>query len=317
MRHSLNSQFGNAIHSNFEKGQSKHSFKCENGRDYGPTIFSNSEVKGLRDLAKNLSGFLKENYPNVKMVRDIKQEHLDAFMRAKSETCRPSTLKTYATNLNKLGKCCDARFGVQMKDWKVDPKVYEKVSDKSDNAKLRTLAMNPDDYKAAMAHGQDCQSKRALDVCNAFGLRSREVVKLRVMDVRPNSLFVKDGKGGRSREIYADTPQKRECLDKLREYASTRCMDGQGNQIKEGRIFTIKKDSVNNYLQTNLRRAGITKYNEQKTGIHAIRKGFATNEYKRFRALGLGHREAWGRVSEELGHGRDREELFRVYVSAK
>ena len=176
--------------------------------------------------------------------------------------------------------------------------------------------MAPGDFKLAMTKGRDCESKQALNVCYNFGLRSREVVGIRFQDIKENSLYVKDGKGGRHRELVADTPQKKACLEQLREYARNKGMTANGQDSNE-RVFKVKADSVNNYLNTTLRRAGITKYNEQKTGIHAIRKAFATSEYQRFRAEGLSHREAWGNVSEELGHGRDRNELFQVYVGNK
>lgn len=317
--HSLRSQIDHAIHSNFRPGMSKHSFKSENGKDYGATIFSHSELKGLKDLSKNLSGFIKENYPEIKKVVDIKQEHLDAFMKSKTADCRQTTLKTYAVNLEKIGKCCNEKYNIPLKDWKVDKEVYtiDKSSYKDNqDARMRTLAMAPGDFKLAMTKGRDCESKQALNVCYNFGLRSREVVGIRFQDIKENSLYVKDGKGGRHREMVADTPQKRACLEQLREYAQTKGMTANGQDSNE-RVFKVRADSVNNYLNTTLRRAGITKYNEQKTGIHAIRKAFATSEYQRFRAEGLSHREAWGNVSEELGHGRDRNELFQVYVGSK
>ena len=315
-RHSLESQINHAISKNFKRGMSKHSYKRENGRDYGAIIFSDSEKKGLIDLSKNLSGFIKKNYPNIKKVIDIRQEHLDAFLKSKTANCRQTTLNTYAVNIEKIGKCCNSVYKIPLKKWKAEKEVYtiDKSSLKGNqDARLRTLVMKTEDFNLAMSKGQMCESKQALYVCYNFGLRAREVVGIRLQDIKENSLYIKNGKGGRHRELIADTPQKKACLENLREYTKNRGITAKGKDKTE-RIFKVKADSVNNYLNTTLRRAGITKYNSQKTGIHAIRKAFATSEYQRYRAEGLNHRKAWGNVSEELGHGRDRNELFQVYV---
>ena len=57
-----------------------------------------------------------------------------------------------------------------------------------------------------------------------------------------------------------------------------------------------------------------TEYKEAKTGVHAIRKMYATEAYLERINSGMGKEEAWGEVSEILGHGKDRMDLFRVYV---
>lgn len=268
----------------------------------------------LKDVGADFAKFIKQNY-NIKLVKDIKTEHCEAFLQSKIDKgCSVSTVKSYAQSLQKLGKCCLYRFGEGSQiNWKTDKAIYESVKsnqEKGDSAKIRTLSMDKKDFEKVIESGRDCQSKEALKVCWAFGLRSEEVVSIKIKDIKEHSLVVSNAKGGRIRELSADTREKSIALSRLKEISDIK----EGYRMPNENLFSIKKNSVNDYLQTNLRRLGITKYNEAKTGIHSIRKSFANREYQRFKSEGYSHREAWGKVSNELGHGKDRMELFKVYV---
>lgn len=310
MGHSLKAQMMYAIQSNFVTGVSKHALKSEGIKDFGGAIFSYSVKHRLSDVAKNFSEFLKKEY-GIKLVKDIKQEHVEAYLKSKIDSgCTPTTVKGYAQSVKKLGECCLAQYGQKTKiDWKADPQIYQiKYNDKGDSALMRTLKMEEKDYQSVIKNSRDCQSKECLQVCHAFGLRVEEVVSIKAKDVKEDSLIVSNAKGGRVRELIADTPEKRSMLEKMQ--------DKTTYLGKEGRLWGINKGSVNSYLNKNLKRLGITKYDDCKTGVHSIRKNFATREYERYRAEGLSHQEAWGIVSSELGHGKDRMELFKVYVKS-
>ena len=313
MGHSLKYQIFDSIGASFCPSQSKHMLKEQGTYDFGEKIFSYSSMNRLKDVGADFAKFVKQNYPQIKMVKDINSMHCEAFLKSKLDGgCSASTIKSYAQSLQKLGKCCLYNFGEKTKiDWKSDKSIYDNSKLEGQSAKIRTLSMDKKDFEKIVDYGRDCQSKDALKICWAFGLRSEEVVSIRGIDIREKSLIVSNAKGWRIRELSADTLEKREALSRLKELKSEHI---KAFMSGSERVFTIKKNSVNDYLQTNLRRSGITKYNDSKTGIHSIRKAFASREYERFRSEGMNHREAWGKVSNELGHGKDRMELFKVYV---
>lgn len=314
MSRNIKYQIHTSVEASFCPSQGKHMLKEQGVTDFGERIFSYSSMNRLKDVGSDFANFIKQNYPQIKLVKEIKSVHCEAFLKAKLDSgCTANTVKTYAQSLQKLGKCCLYRYGEGTQiDWKTDKNIYQNnIKLDGQTAKIRTLTMDKTDFDKAIERGRDCQSKEALKVCWAFGLRSEEVVSIRACDVKKDSLIVSNAKGGRTRELSADTHEKREALARLNELKYSRENVFLSDKV---RLFTIKKNSVNDYLQTNLRRAEITKYNDAKTGIHSIRKAFASREYERYRAQGLSHRESWGKVSNELGHGKDRMELFKIYV---
>ena len=317
MTRNIKYQIHDSIEASFCPSVGKHMLKTQGINDFGERIFSYSSMNRLKDVGSDFANFLKQNYPTIKLVKDIKTVHCESFLKAKLDSgCTSTTVKSYAQSLQKLGKCCLYRYGERTQiDWSTDKNIYQN-SAKLDGqtAKIRTLLMDKNDFDKALEKGRECQSKEALKVCWTFGLRSEEVVSIRACDVNEDSLIISNAKGGRVRELVADTDEKRTILARLNEIKESRMNAFQNDKIG---LFTIKKNSVNDYLQTNLRRAEITKYNDAKTGIHSIRKSFATREYDRFRAQGLDHKSAWGKVSTELGHGKDRMELFKIYVLKK
>lgn len=316
MSHTIEQQLNRAMYECFAPGESKHSYIRENG-DTGAKIFSYSHVNQIKDLAKNFGSFMKQNYPETKFVKDIKQSQIEHFLRAKSSKCKQSTLNRYMSNFDKLERCCKETYPSFKASFHVDRRAVRLENERLNpgaNAKMRTLVMSDSDFNKAMEKGRkNCESKTALEVCKAFGLRSEEVVSLRFRDVLTGEkLVVEHGKGNRERTILVTNSEQRNVLNKL-------CEDfkNKGFESPDAKVFGVKKDTVNKYLQTNLNKSGITKYNENKTGIHAIRKNFATKQYYELRDFGLNHEEAWGRVSNDLGHGYQRTELFKVYVGER
>lgn len=316
MSHSIEQQLNRAIYDNFAKGESKHSYKIEHGGSCDAKIFSYSQLNSMKDLAKNFGSFMKQNYPEIRYVKDINSSQIEAFLREKSSTCKMSTLNRYMSNFEKFERCCKETYPSFKSSFKVDRKAVRlenQALNKDANAKLRTLVMSNSDFQKVMEKGRDCDSKRALECCYLFGLRSEEVVNLRVKDILTcEKVVVEHGKGNRERTIYVTNNEQRAYLKELvNGLSSTQIMN------PNAKIFFVKKDSVNKYLQTNLNKEGITKYKDSKTGIHAIRKNYATRSYYELREKGFNHEEAWGQVSRDLGHGYERTELFKVYVGAR
>ena len=65
-------------------------------------IFSYADRSNLVDLASSFAGYMKQTYPQVKEVRNVTLDHVQAFMSAKCDTASQATLDQYASRFSKL-----------------------------------------------------------------------------------------------------------------------------------------------------------------------------------------------------------------------
>lgn len=300
MSKNIKAQLNYAISSNFFEGMSKHSIKAEQG-EYGAKIFSYSTRNALKDTATDFSKFLKKEYPEIRQVKNIKQEHISAFLESKKNTCSQATLNAYATRLDKLGKCCSETYGRKI-NFKVEAPKKE-----ANTTLSRTIPMQEKDYKTVIENSRDCDSKIAIQLSHAFGLRVSETVKIRPCDILGDKLYIHQSKGGRNRTLEIRTTEQKDIIDRLKDWRS----------VKETEpILKVKADSVNNFLKTNLERQGIKTYSEHKTGIHSIRKNYAIRRMDELSAKypNKTEEQKWNIISKELGHGEGRGDLMRIYL---
>ena len=261
-------------------------------------IYSYAYKNNLRDLANNFANYMKNEHEDVKMLKDIKEEHVIGFLETKErEGVSSSTLNTYRAEMAKLGRMASNTYNCRI-DMSCDDFKPHKVE------KIRDKAMKNDHYEKFLKATEDSssQSRAAIIVCREFGLRVSEVIKIRQEDIKSDKLHIDRSKGGRSRDIEIRKDSQREALSNLID-------KGKGDD----KILDIKGDSVNKFLREGMEKLGITDYRDSKTGVHSIRKMYAQERYEEELEKGLSHKEAWGNVSEELGHGRDREDLFLAY----
>lgn len=300
MSKNIKAQFSYAISSNFFEGVSKHSIKAEQG-EFGAKIFSYSSRNALKDTASDFSKFLKNEYPEIRQVKDIKQEHVKAFLESKKPTCSQATLQQYQTRLDKLGKCCSETYGRKI-NFKVEVPRKE-----ANTTHSRTIPMKEEDYQKVLSNSRDCDSKIAIQLSHAFGLRVSETIKIRPCDILANRIFIHQSKGGRDRTLEVRTAEQKDIVEKLRTWRSVGFTEP---------ILKVKADSVNNFLKTNLERLGIKEYAEHKTGIHSIRKNYAIRRMDELTVKYPNKTEdqKWNIISKELGHGDGRGDLKRIYL---
>ena len=300
MSKNIKAQFNYAISSNFFEGMSKHSIKAEQG-EFGAKIFSYSTRNALKDTASDFSKFLRSEYPEIRQVKQIKQEHVMAFLESKKLTCSQATLQQYQTRLDKLGKCCSETYGRKI-NFKVDVPKKE-----ANTIYSRTIPMQEEDYKKVIANSRECDSKIAVQLSHAFGLRVSETVKIRPCDILANQLHIHQSKGGRDRTLEIRTAEQKDIVEKLRTWRSVGFTEP---------ILKVKADSVNNFLKTNLERQGVKTYKEHKTGIHSIRKNYAIRRMDELTAKypNKTEEQKWNIISKELGHGEGRSDLMRIYL---
>lgn len=298
MGKSLKQQFIFAIEDNFSEGMDKHSMKSDGIKNDG-RIFSYSDRKNLIDSACNFSNFMKENYKDIKLVKEIRADHIQSFLNKKSSECSNATLKQYQSKFNKLEKVVNNTYNINIRY-----KGYQ-LPLAEENTKIRNTSMSPEDFKKLENAFSESKSyaKIAIQLTSRCGLRVSECSKLqgRDIDIVKNIIHVEDGKGGRDRDVPIREEDK-EYFNNLK-----------ANLGDMERVCPIRSDSINKSIDRAMRGQGIrNKYND--TNIHSIRKMYAQKEFDRCRSEGKDIKESLQEVSVLLGHGKDRLELMKQYV---
>lgn len=301
MSRNLNYQFKNAIDESFNGGGvDKHSAK-HTGNSMG-NVYSYAERSNLLELSHQIGDYVKVNY-GVRMVKDIQSSHVQNFLNSKAETCNANTLSQYASRINKLESIVNNVYHVNT-EWNKDLIVPPSLIS---NDKTRDVAMTRADYNSIMQYAQssNSQAKIAIELAGRFGMRVAETCKLEPRDINFNEmkLHIHESKGGRSRDI----PITAGDVQFLKSII--------GNKTPEQKIVNIKEDSVNRFLSRIEEKLGIEKYKTARTGIHSIRKMTAQEKYDQFREHGFSKKESMSKVSEYLGHGKDRIDIVKAYIS--
>lgn len=299
MPRNIKYQFLNAIDSTFKEGMDKHSIKGNGGTD-GTKVYSYADREGLKDVSGNFSNWMKENHSDVKLVINIKSEHIQGFLNEKAKTCTYATLEQYAAKFKKLEKIVNKTYGRGKADYQgfvIPPGV--------ENTKIRDIAMSKEDFKKLEEAFEKSNSyaKTAIQLGEKLGLRVSEVSKLqgRDIDLMKQEVRIINSKGKRNREVPI-RPEDRAYFAALK--AKTGDME---------RICPIQKESINKAINRKLKEMGI-KEKYKHTSEHAIRKMYAQKEYDRLRAEGKSIQEAMNEVSKLLGHGENRNHLMRQYI---
>ena len=298
MGKNLKHQFIHAIEENFKEGMDKHSMKSDGIRNDGK-IFSYSDRKNLIDLSCNFSNFMKDNYKDIKLVKEVRADHIQSFLNQKASQCSNATLKQYEAKFNKLEKIVNKTYNIN-----ATYKGYTLPLSK-ENTKIRNTSMSTEDFKKLEKAfiNSNSSAKVAIQLTSRVGLRVSECTKLqgRDIDLEKGVIHVEGGKGGRNRDVPI-REEDRSYFNNLKSSISDR-----------ERVCPVQSDSINKSIDRAMKREGIrNKYND--TSIHCIRKMFAQKEFDRFRREGMEIRQALQEVSKLLGHGEDRMELMRQYV---
>lgn len=297
MSRNLRSQFIYAINSNFREGIDKHSIKCQNN-EMSAKVFSYAEKKNLCNLATNFCGFIKENFGEIRFIKDIRSEHVQAFLNVKKGACTQNTLNIYKTQLKKLGELSNATYRIQVDFTKdvVVPKAITKADlDRGVNNQIPRSVLND---LLTYAINNRSQSGDVVRLASVLGLRVNELVRLEISktDLEKTEILVKNTKGGKEMKIQI-TPELKKLIIDIKNQQYT----------KNDRLFNIKADSVNKYIS---RHAG-TEYS-----IHSIRRTVAQEYFDRQRADGKGIHEAVKATSLFLNHSSERFEMMtRSYIN--
>lgn len=294
---SIKQQFNYAISDNCRIGHSK---RAENGTNTG-YVYSVQYAENLRDTAKNLSNFLRIEYPEIKWIKDIKAEHLQAWVDTRSKNWSNSTMINHISRVGILQKQIYRTYKID-NDWTIISPVKENIG------KVRKVAMERTDYNKLQELLDSGKSiaKYATAITARTGLRIKEIARLKVEHINLNKMVVEVREGGKNGK-YRDVPIRTEDKDYFVQLK--RELSGQ-EYVCGGKT----EDTINKGMRRGLTKLGLSeKY--QDTTNHAIRKMYAREAYSQLMEKGMSEKSAWSVVQQNLGHGKKfRQSLFDTYI---
>lgn len=297
MPKNVKSQFNYVINSNFKEGMDKHSYKIENGREMDTKIFSYTSRHNLMDISKNFANFLKENFTEVKFIKDISPEMVQAFLNEKAQNCTKNTIIAYSNAMFKLELMSEKTFNIKNLNWRENVEIPKAEREKSESRGVESVISKEDlDKILNYIKEHKGQCGYAVMLQSFLGIRVQEIVSIKREDVKleENKLVISNAKGGKTfaRDLTEEQKEKiKEILDQ---------------NFDKNKLFSIKSESVNDYL-----RVVEDKLNLERHSFHDIRRYVAQNFYDNCRKEGDTKEEATKKTSIFLNHGPNREAMLR------
>jgi integrase len=256
-------------------------------------LFSHGYRNTVFDRAVTFTHWLREEYPDVRLFRDVDHEMTVEFLAEKAETCTPDTVRTLLATLKKLQE------GLYALNW-----IREDIVP----AEWQVIGRNPprgpyaaDEAKAIQqwVEARDSEYGQALRFILSSGARIDETLHLRADKIFADSKRVElVGKGGRVRRIQV---LHAEVL----------------NELDLSRRFVYLSETGNQQWKDGLERAvrqGCDALNIHRRGVHGFR-GAAAGEFINIkRTLGFTEVEARHELAMWLGHNPHRTEVTYAYV---
>lgn len=290
-----------AINDAFKPGMDKHSIKQSEGSDH--RIYSYAARDDMISFSKNFAHYMKENFPEIKQVREITVEHINSFLASRTGVTE-KTIRHDTSCFNKLQLVCSRKFGLKDLDWKSDRVVptveKERIRDAVFSDKQISL------LKEYFATKGDSNGKTAFDIALRTSCRVSEIIKLQARDLKVSPdgtgiLSIVDSKGKRSRDIELTKSDVSFFKDIIG--------DKKGNE----RLVPLRANSVNQYLHRACEKLGFTNITTAKTGYHSLRKATIRAFYKEHLPE-LGAKKCKEVCMERLGHSATRSDLIKTYL---
>lgn len=290
-------QMTSSIENALSLGEDKHSAKRQNTNQ--TKIYSYASRKDMMDFAHDFSKYIKTNFPEVRMVRDINVKHINDYLLSKDKLTQAS-IQQYVSRLNKLELCCNKKFGLSL-DWRNGREIPVQHKEQIRNIVFTDKQIQG--IEKYLETKKDCYSKYAYYLAKAFSLRASSVVKIQVRDVDlvNMKLHIHEDKGKRSRDLDI-RPTEVEMLRKL-------IIDKNATD----RLIPLRSDSICAYLNRICKVLGYTNITNAKTSYHCLRKYSITQYYKEQEKM-VGYKKAEQLASIRLGHGKDRKDIIDRYL---
>lgn len=295
----IKGQITYAINNCFSEKTDKHAYKSENGKEMDNKIFSFSEKFRLKDVAENLHNYLKENYEDIKQVKDIQPSVIQNFLNSKTN-CTQNSVNGYATSLYKIENILNKTYKNCNLNWREEVSVPSVAIKKSESRGV-TSVMAREDYATILnaCKNSPSQSGYAIRLQDFLGVRVSELsnLKLENIDLKKQTIIIY-GKGGRALE-RAIPDDKIELVKEIIE-----------QKFDKYKLLNVKADSINRFLGRLEEKLGLEKHSN-----HDIRRLIAQEKYDKYREQGKTIKEAAKLTGRWLSHGDNRNDMLeRSYI---
>lgn len=301
---SIGFQFENAINSCFGKngkgGADKHSMR-KNKQDTTSTVFSYKERSSLLKTGYQLGNYLKENYNDVKNISDITPQMVQGFLNHKANTNNSNSLTTIKSNLNKLDKVSTRRYKSKENSFMSDVKKPKTTCPNNIRLNVNVDTSDKEKILAAMENSRS-KANDLIRLASDQMFRVEAITNMRVKDFDFENKLIRivDDKGGRDNIVPMRNPEL--------------CKKICGVLAPNERITKLRPDSINRQFKRLAKKAGITKFEDAKTGMHAWRKSTACAIARHYKDIGYNREDILSKISKELGHGTSRRDVLKKYL---
>ncbi len=296
----ITAQLKYALQDNTHFGESKRAYKNQHNGKTNERVFGIKTAKKEVDDIKSLGKFLKENYPDVRMAKDINSKHVQSWINANTANWSNQTILNKISTMHKLEQQINATYHANIK-WEL----HRQTSLKREN--VRNVAFTREDLNRTEQYLKNGKSQalKALQITARCGLRVNEVACLKAehINLDKNVIEIREGaKNNKWRDVPIRPGDRAFFADLKRNCETVYVTDG------------VQPNSLNRGIRRAMHSLGIS--NKYKvTTEHAIRKMYATERMTEEQAAGRNERDAWCIVQQELGHGKNfRQELYNTYV---
>lgn len=304
---SLKEQMRYAINQSESLGHGKRLENMDKNLNNKDRLYSIDRLENIRDFSNQFCKFLKVEYPEIRLAKEIKKEHAQAFLDKSAEKWTDKTALEYKSRFCKLDLILQKTFHTREFSKDLNIPICQKESTRVIAMKQEHLEMIRQSYfnRDSKSAGRD-----AIEIASKTGLRVKEISRLKAsqIDLKRGILVNVWRKGNKHMDL------------KIREKDISYFSDLK-QRMGEGRVCPISEDSINKSIRKEMQRVGIDK-NYANTTNHAIRKLYVHERMAELRGKTAGdpktdrtEREAWEKVQVELGHGEQfRQALYNTYV---
>jgi integrase len=277
-------------------GESKYQAKQEQGWQPGEAVaglFSHGYQNTVFDRAVTFTNWLREQYPTVRLFREVDHEMTVEFLGEKVETCTPDTIRTLLATLKKLQE------GLYSMNWIREDIVPAEWQVSGRNPPRGPYAADEARALEQWVEARHSEYGQVLRFILSSGARIDETLHLRADKIFVDRKCVElQGKGGRVRRISVLHAEVLGELDLSRRFVYLEGEDGP--KWKDGLERIVRQ--------------GCDASNIQRRGVHGFR-GTAAGEFISLKqALGFSETEARHELVQWLGHNPHRTEVTYAYV---
>lgn len=319
MSKSLYHQFYTAIENGYSPGESKRSYKMQNG-ELDNKIYMMSYKHEIQVTAKQIAEYIREACPGVSRVRDIPGDAWQGYIDKKAkEGISSLTVDKLRSHISKLQACIDAKFGGNSRKHGT----YNPI-DTSDKQRCKPM---PVTLSEALKGVVSKPVANCITLGQVLGLRQREAVQVRkeAFHLEPGAgrfgygfvcLTGDDGtKHGKPRTVdVRSEADRRKLLDVLEGSSGVTAISK-----KDGTAYDT--GSIQRAMTRGLSKLGVSGYEQNR--LHAIRKTAAQEMYDFMRTstkdkmtVAESKRAALEFVNKQIGHERaDDKKLNNAYIA--